>query len=117
MIFDALASLGFQLRKVECEYARRRGRSYPFVQQFEFVPTTYFRGQLDELEVIFYPHESGLDLWLEVDRRARGFGGLLAEALDDDESRLRVAFAPDFLAAGPQHMAQYLHDLIAKHAR
>lgn len=117
VVFDALASLGFQLRKVECEYSRRRGGSYPFLQQFEFMPTTYFRGQLDELEAVCFPGPSGLDLWLEVDRRARGFGGVLEAAFDADESRLRVGFALDFLAAGPQRMAQYLHDLIAKHAR
>ncbi|MFZ5825210.1 MAG: sporulation protein, partial [Bacillota bacterium] len=79
---DAVAQLGFRLRQVECEYSRR-GRRYPFVQQFEFVPAGgRFRGYLDELELILYPHEGGLDLWMEVDRRARGFGGMLAEALD-----------------------------------
>ncbi|MFZ5817871.1 MAG: sporulation protein [Bacillota bacterium] len=118
VVFVALDRLGFRLRQAECEYSRRLGRSYPFVQQFEFVPVAgQFRGHLDELELILFPHAGGLDLWMEVDRRARGFAGLLEEALDADEARLHVEFEQEHIAQGPEAVAGYLAEIIAQHAR
>ena len=93
-ILGEMENLGFRLRKAECEQASRkiRGR-YPFVQEFEFVPTSgAFRGRLDELEVVFLTQsEQSAELLLEVDRRARGFGGFLSEALEMDESHVRLS--------------------------
>jgi sporulation-control protein len=64
----------------------------PFVQEFEFVPSGgLYAGKVDEIEIIVQP--SGLhdyDLFIEVDRRARGFGGFLSEMLDADESLVHV---------------------------
>lgn len=117
VVLDAVAQLGFRLRQVECEYSRRLGRNCPFIQQFEFVPTTQFRGALDELELIFYPHAGGVDVWMEVDRRARGFGGLLEAAFDADESRLHVEFEVQHLAEGPHGVARHLVEIIGRHAR
>lgn len=92
-IFNAIDNLGFRLREADCEEApyRLRGR-LPFVQEFEFVPTSGpFRGKLDELEVVFRPSGNGvIELLLQVDRRARGLGGLFAEAAGLDETNVRL---------------------------
>ena len=88
-----LRDLGFNLRKVENEAAPYHLRKrLPFVQEFEFYPTGgQFRGKLDELEVVISNISNhGVELLLEVDRRARGLGGFLSEALEIDESMVKV---------------------------
>jgi sporulation-control protein len=93
-VFSSLGRLGFKLRKADCEQASRhlRGRN-PFVQEFEFVPVTgRYSRRLDELEVVFMSQSlNSVDLLFEVDRKARGLGGFLAEALDTDESMVKLS--------------------------
>ncbi|GGD24283.1 sporulation protein [Pontibacillus salipaludis] len=104
--------LGFSLRKVEMEEARNR----QIVQEFEFLPGGRFRGDLDELEVVFFPQEDGVELVLEVDRRAKGLGGLLAEAFDADESHVRTRLTNADIANGERSVANQLEQLIARFA-
>jgi Sporulation control protein len=113
-VLHALDLMGFRLRQAECKYAPRHGGGLPFVQEFEFVPTSQFRGQLDELEVMFYSSDHELELLLQVDRRARGLGGLFAEALDLDETFIRCRFTEEQLQAGPTGIARQLSELIAR---
>lgn len=115
-ILEALNVLGFSFRKAECEYASRLGGGQPFVQEFEFIPTSHFRGQLDELEVMFYPSANKLDIILQIDRKARGLGSLFAEALDWDESFVRCSFTREQLSAGPNAVAQSLAAIISRYA-
>jgi len=92
-VFNSVEQLGFRIREAECEEAPRRLRGrLPFVQEFEFVPTSgLFRGRLDELEVVFFPAGNGtLDIMFQVDRRARGLSGLFSEALGTDETNVRL---------------------------
>ncbi|PLS01592.1 sporulation protein [Neobacillus cucumis] len=92
-VFNAVDQLGFRIREADCEEAPRRLRGrLPFVQEFEFVPTSgQFRGKLDELEVVFFPAGNGtLDIMFQVDRRARGIAGLFSEALGTDETNVRL---------------------------
>lgn len=93
-VFQAINNLGFRLREADCEYAssRFRGR-LPFIQEFEFVPTSGpFRGRLDELEITFFPTSSSdIEIFMQVDRKARGLGSLLSEALNMDESHVRFS--------------------------
>ncbi|HWI66504.1 MAG TPA: sporulation protein [Symbiobacteriaceae bacterium] len=118
VILDAVESLGFRLRQADCEFTHRLGRHFPFVQEFEFVPTAgRYRGRLDELEVVLWPHGRGVDALLEIDRRARGFGGFLEAAFDADESRVMVEFGPEHMAAGPADAARHLNDLLARYTR
>ncbi|MCE5168582.1 sporulation protein [Paenibacillus profundus] len=86
IVIDAVNRLGFRLRKAECEYAPRLGGRYPFVQEFEFVPTSYFRGDLDELEMVFLGTEQQLGLLIQIDRSARSAAGWLNEVAATDES-------------------------------
>jgi sporulation-control protein len=92
-IFNAVSDLGFRLREAECEEAPRHLRRHlPFVQEFEFVPVSGpFRGRLDELELVFYPNsENEIEILIQVDRRARGLGGFLSEAMGMDETYVRM---------------------------
>lgn len=92
-ILEAVEQLGFKIRKVECEKASYKlGSRYPFVQEFEFAPTNgVYRAQLDELEILFLSQSAqSAEILMQVDRRARGLGGLLAEALEMDEKFVRI---------------------------
>ncbi|MBN8190628.1 sporulation protein [Bacillus sp. NTK074B] len=108
-ILTAVQDLGFRIRKVECEEAPRRYRGrYPFIQEFEFVPVNGpYQRILDEIEVMFlHQTEDQVELLLEVDRRARGLSGFLAEALEMDESMVKMTInASDIsqLASKLQH--------------
>lgn len=117
VILEAVNELGFRLREVTCEYAPTNGRKngLPFVQEFEFVPSSQFRGQLDELEIIFFPDENGIDLLLQIDRKARGLAGMFAEATGTDESFVKVRFDRNQLASGINYVAGTLADLIRKY--
>ena len=88
---DSLSSLGFRLRNADCEQAKGIFRNrLPFIQEFEFIPSGgAYRKKLDELEVVFVPKNNGYEVLMEVDRKARGFGGFLAEAFEMDESLVR----------------------------
>lgn len=92
-VLNTVPELGFRLREADCEevpYHKRR--RMPFVQEFEFVPISGpYRGRLDELEVVLFPLSGEeLEIVLQVDRKARGLGGFLAEALEMDETNVKI---------------------------
>jgi sporulation-control protein len=92
-VLDSIDELGFRMREADCEeIPYRKRRRLPFAQEFEFVATSGpFRGKLDELEVIFFPQsEEQMDISLQIDRRAKGLGGFLAEALEMDETNIQL---------------------------
>jgi sporulation-control protein len=45
---------------------------------------------VEEVELIFNLHAHGLDILLEIDKRGRGLGGLLADAYDLNEHFTRL---------------------------
>jgi sporulation-control protein len=58
------------------------GFAMPFVQEFEFVPTTGpFHGRWRELEMVAYRTEDSLQMWFEIDRHREGAKGMLASLL------------------------------------
>ncbi len=58
------------------------GFELPFVQEFEFVPTTGpFHGRWRELEIVAHRDGNELKLWFEVDRNRTGMKGMLASML------------------------------------
>ncbi|SFR74937.1 sporulation-control protein [Halogeometricum rufum] len=93
-VFDAAEELGLSLRTAECSadpYGRYAGERR-FVQEFEFRPSGgEFRGDLDELELVFVASAASLDVFVEVDRR----GGILSEALDADERHTQFSLTDD----------------------
>lgn len=114
-VLQSVQELGFRIREAECIVTPRYLRtSLPFIQEFEFVPTSgAFRGKLDELEVTFLSaSESKIDVLLQVDRRARGLGSLLSEALNMDESHIRLSFTTSELPV----IKQKLQEVIARYS-
>ncbi|RHW38634.1 sporulation protein SpoOM [Lysinibacillus yapensis] len=108
-ILEEVQQLGFRLRKAECEQASYKYRqTYPFIQEFEFVPVSgAFRGRLDELEVVFISQSDvRADILMQVDRKARGFGGFLAEALDADETHVRMTITQNDLNSLGEQLRQ-----------
>ncbi|WP_338469537.1 sporulation protein [Niallia sp. XMNu-256] len=113
-VLTSISDLGFRLREVECEQASYRMRKrLPFIQEFEFVPISgSFRGRLDELELVFIPSSATTaDLWFQIDRKARGLGGFLAEALEMDETNVRISITQNDLPT----LTNQLESLITKY--
>jgi sporulation-control protein len=112
-VLDALTNvLGFPLRKVEMEYSRK----HRYVQEFEFYPSNEFRRDLDELEAMFFMQEDRVEVVLQIDRRAKGLGGLFAEALEMDENFVRVTFLADDLERGATFIAEKLRGIISRYS-
>ncbi|MCR2804550.1 sporulation protein [Paenibacillus soyae] len=118
-VLQAIEAIGFRMKTAETVYAPRLGGSYsPFVQEFEFIPYSGpYRGRLDELELVFLRnHGASLELLLQIDRKATSLFGMFAEAMDMDESFVRVTISGDDVQRGPQHVASVLDQIIARYA-
>lgn len=91
-VIRQVESIGFQHSYDSgiCKHVKHIHRAVPFVQEFEFKPTTY-RNSLDELEIIFDVHEEGVDILMQVDKRANGLKGLLEEVMELDEKYVRFS--------------------------
>ncbi|QMW24300.1 sporulation protein [Sandaracinobacteroides saxicola] len=90
-VIAAMEALGFRLWKTDVE-ARSAWFGRPFVQEFEFKPVQW-GGRFDEIELVFEGLAPGrADLLVQLDRAARGLGGMLREMSGTDESwhRIRV---------------------------
>ena len=86
---NAMLALGFRLYKLDVEHRPRWHGGAGFVQEWEFRPD---RGgwRYDEVEIVFQPSGGGFELLIQLDRAARGLGGLLLEAAGMDESWRRI---------------------------
>jgi sporulation-control protein len=108
-VLAGMEQIGFRLREAECKRIAGAHR-LPFMQEFEYVPKSGpFRGKLDEVEIVFLAlsqHE--VEVRMQIDRRARGLGSLLAEAFDLDESHIRFRVT----SAEIPHLPQKLSSLI-----
>ena len=107
-VIEAMRLLGFRMAKTDVEgRSAWFGRGY--VQEFEFRPADYGRRRFDEVELVFEGLSPGrADLLVQLDRAARGLGGLLREASGMDESWTRLsvdASSPDAAAA---HLSRLL---------
>jgi sporulation-control protein len=108
-VLHAMESLGFRLYKVDID-ARSSWFGRKWVQEFEFKPAGYGRARYDEVEVVFEGQRGDqLDLMLQLDRSARGLGGLLMEMSGADESWQRLTLD----AGSPQAAAAMLSRVIA----
>jgi sporulation-control protein len=95
-VLDAAQNLGFRLYQVENEYSPSKGYPHPFVQQLELKPSGggRYAGRVEELELIFKPREDGLDVLVELDRRASSLGGFLESAMELNERFDRLHVTP-----------------------
>lgn len=113
VVLDAMINvLGFRLREVECKAGYISGGQGSFLQEFEFVPQSAFRGALDELEITFLPDVEGINLFIQVDRRARGFSSFIQEAVGLDESYIRLTITNYDASQGSSYVAQILENTI-----
>lgn len=116
VVLDAMKNvLGFRLREVECNAGYISGSQGGFVQEFEFVPQSAFSGVLDELEITFLPDSEGIDLFMQVDRRVRGFKSLIQEAVGLDEKNTRLTISHYDASQGSSYVAQILENTIKKY--
>ncbi|MEC9482443.1 MAG: sporulation protein [Halomonas sp.] len=90
-VFDAMAALGFHLTEAPLNRSRMNPQT-GFVQEFEFKPERGGRfSHLDEAELAFLPSREGvLDLLVQRDTKARGFGSMFAEMTGTDEQLHRL---------------------------
>ncbi|OEE01958.1 sporulation control protein Spo0M [Vibrio cyclitrophicus ZF264] len=93
-IFNELEAQGLRIRQVECEAVD--GFELPFVQEFEFVPTTGpYHGRWRELEVVAHRDDTELKLWFEIDRNRDGAKGMLASLLGIDQLQRQLSVPLD----------------------
>jgi sporulation-control protein len=114
-ILESMDRLGFRLREAENEeLPRRLRRRLPFGQELEFIADSgEFRGRFDEIELLMFPSEGSVDLILQIDRRARGLGSFLSEAVGTDESYASLTVAE---SATPDRIREALSQVIRQHA-
>lgn len=99
-LFDSMESLGFRLSNADCEaIPESLWDGLPFVQEFEFKPFHgSYKNRLDEIEVVCFPAEDEVEVFIEIDRKVRGIGSLINEMMGEDESHLRFTFGRDDIA-------------------
>ncbi len=115
-VLDAVKDMGFRFKESTCEYSSRLGRGVPFIQEHEFFPSFQLKDLIKELELVFFVNPDSVEVLVEVDRRTRGFTGLLESALDLDERKQLVHFTEEDLELGPRHLAAELTAVIERHA-
>lgn len=89
-VLESATGLGLEISQVVCEPAPEfMNMRLPFVQEFELKPVQGpFQSRLDEVELIFKPLEDSVEVFMEVDRKARGISGSFAEILGSDETMI-----------------------------
>jgi sporulation-control protein len=118
-VLNAVEQIGFRLYQSDCEYAPRFQRRLPFVQEFEFVPATnsQYRSRLDEVEVICHPSNDGVEVYIQIDRKAKGIFGFLEEKMGTDESLVRVSFTRAELQAGSSSLTAKIQEIVNRFSR
>ena len=109
-LFQAFEQLGLTMMEASCEAIDvMRRDQLPFMQEFEFKSDRGpFFQKLDELEVVCCPSEDGVDVWLEIDRKVRGLGSLVAEMMGQDKSHVYFSFGDDDVP----YLTDRIYDLI-----
>jgi sporulation-control protein len=113
-VLAAIQQLGFTLKSAK--NIKSRQTKSGLVQEFEFYPGTDFKKHFSELELIFLSDATGTTVYIEMDHKAKGLGGLLAQALDMDESRLSIHFEKRDTASVSE-VARELRDVLLNNAR
>ncbi|WP_409341917.1 sporulation protein [Paenibacillus sp. MBLB4367] len=94
--FDVMERYGLRMYEVSLLHVPHLRLDFPFLQEFELKPQR--RSRLEELEVFYVCHGDHVEFYLEIDRRAKGFGGLLEEAFDMNERHIKVTVTKDDIA-------------------
>jgi len=116
IVIDGVNRLGFRLRTVDCIHAPRIGGKFPFVQQFEFIPTSYFRGEVEEMELIFLAAEHQTELLVYLNGRARNVRGILVDTDTTVDHFLRFPLTNlEWRSMGAEGFAGELAEMIRQH--
>lgn len=111
----AIESIGFYLNKVK-NVPFKRSKTGVF-QEFEYKPNGGpFQRSLDEVEIGFVADAQSVDLFIEVDRKARGLSGFLESAAGMDESKIRVQYK-HFQQESIETAKQELMDILSRYSR
>jgi len=89
-LLDAIELLGFRSKAGSGSFNGR-------FQQFEYVPTKFLKGKLDELEVYFEAQEDRINIMLQIDKKVRGFFASAIDDLDLDERHVSFYLSKDQL--------------------
>lgn len=112
----AIASIGFYQTDVEQVYLPpNRYTKFPVAQEFEYKPTGNFAAVLDEIEIIYFIREEGLQMLVELDKRNRGLFGAALDALEMDEKIIQVTLTNDDLKQDIDSIGTMLKDIIRSH--
>jgi sporulation-control protein len=110
-VLEAVKDMGFMFKEATCEHNRRLGRGAPFVQEIEFRPGSG-GGRVKELELVCFVNPTGVEVLVEVDRRAKGLQGLLETALDMDERKQFLRLSREELEQGSKYIRGQLANII-----
>jgi len=77
-LLDAIEVLGFRFKADSGSFNGR-------FQQFEYAPTKFLKGKLDELEVHFEAQEDRVNIMLQIDKKVRGLFASVIDDMDLDE--------------------------------
>ena len=91
-VITAIENLGFRAREINNIASKSKIAYYNFLQRFQFVTVDgVFRGEIDELEVVFFKDNYGLTIYLYINRGARQ--GVLDKAFGDEEdTQIKIEF-------------------------
>ncbi len=113
LVLDAAVALGFGIGEVVCEPApAAMEMRVPFVQEFELKPVKgTFKNRLDEIELVFKPFPDSIQVFMEVDRKAKGMFGQLSEMMGTDETMVKFLVQEQDLS----HLKDKLNDIIEEY--
>ncbi|SEM92644.1 sporulation protein [Lihuaxuella thermophila] len=96
---DGFKALGFVHRGEGYTGSRDQG-----IQIIQFHPTTWLKGEYDEIVFMYQPHatQHGVSGFFELDKRTSGLLGMIADELDLDEKKGRFHFNAAELASVDQ---------------
>ena len=101
--------LGFRRKPRTGEYNGR-------FQEFEYRPGSFMLGKLDELEVVYQVERDGIRLFMQIDKRARGLFGMIAEEWDLDERHVSL-FVPNAQITTQVAVAEFIAEFIDREYR
>ena len=107
-VLRAMEQLGFRLYKVDVD-PRSAWSGRKWVQEFEFRPAGRGRARFDEVEIVFENQRGNqVELLIQLDRSARGLGGLLMEMTGTDESWRRAVVDASSVDAAARALGQVI---------
>lgn len=114
-VLQAMEGLGFRLREVETLHSKYGRWGAPVVQEFEYAPSPELRGRLSEVELYLFPEPGQFEVIMQIDRKAKGFSGMLSEMSGMSERYVQLKLSPDQLA-NPAALSQALQQSIRRFA-